>query len=100
MGKNFKASRWDILCTIAFPGALPFVMAGVRLGLGMGLVFVTLAEMIGAKSGIGYLIWSSWEIFAIEKMYVGIFSIALTGLIFNKALTQLEGWLIPWKTTP
>ena len=61
VGKSFKASRWDTFRTIALPGALPFIMTGVKLGAGLALILIAVAEMVGAKSGIGYMIWSAWE---------------------------------------
>ena len=54
VGHNFKASRWDVFRTIALPGAMPMIMTGVKLGIGMGLVLIAIAEMVGAKSGLGY----------------------------------------------
>lgn len=97
VGKNFKAGRWDTFRTIALPGALPFIMTGVKLGAGLGLILIAIAEMVGAKSGIGYMIWSAWETFEVEKMYVGLFVIALIGFALTLALNELERWLIPWK---
>ena len=64
VGKSFKASRWDTFRTIALPGALPFIMTGIKLGAGLALILIAIAEMVGAKSGIGYMIWSAWETFA------------------------------------
>ena len=71
VGRNYKASRWNMFWTIALPGALPVIMTGFKLGIGIGLILIAVAEMIGAKSGLGYLIWSAWETFAVEQMYVG-----------------------------
>ncbi len=61
VGQNFKASRWNTFWTIALPGALPVIMTGFKLGIGIGLVLIAVAEMVGAKSGLGYLIWSAWR---------------------------------------
>jgi NitT/TauT family transport system permease protein len=97
VGRTFKASRWNTFWTIALPGALPFIMTGVRLGIGMGIVLIAIAEMIGAKSGLGYMIWSAWETFAVEQMYVGLFVIAIIGFIVTAALTEIEKILIPWR---
>ena len=97
VGKNFRAGRWDTFRTIALPGALPFIMTGIKLGAGLGLILIAIAEMVGAKSGIGYMIWSAWETFEVEKMYVGLFVIALIGFALTLALNELERWLIPWK---
>ena len=99
VGKNFEASRWNTFCTIALPGALPFIMTGIRLGIGMGLVLIAVAEMIGAKSGLGFMIWNAWETFSVEKMYVGLFVIAMIGVTLTLLLQELERILIPWRAT-
>jgi NitT/TauT family transport system permease protein len=97
VGKSFKASRWDTFRTIALPGALPFIMTGVKLGAGLALILIAVAEMVGAKSGIGYMIWSAWETFAVAKMYVGLFVIALIGFAISFLLNEVERWVIRWK---
>ena len=97
VGKNYKANRWNTFWTIALPGALPVIMTGFKLGMGIGLVLIAVAEMIGAKSGPGYMIWSAWETFSVEQMYVGLFMIALIGFVLTFALNELERFIIPWK---
>jgi ABC-type nitrate/sulfonate/bicarbonate transport system permease component len=97
VGRNYKANRWNTFWTIALPGALPVIMTGFKLGIGIGLILIAVAEMIGAKSGLGYLIWSAWETFAVEQMYVGLFMIALIGFVLTLVLNELERWIIPWK---
>ena len=97
VGHNFRASRWQVFRTIELPGALPLVMTGVKLGVGMGLILIAIAEMIGAKSGLGYMIWNAWEVLSVETMYVGLLMIALLGFLFTFALNELERWIIPWK---
>lgn len=72
-------------------------MSGVKLGVGMGLILIAVAEMIGAKSGLGYMIWNAWEILAVETMYVGLIMIAVLGFVFTLILNELERWIIPWK---
>jgi ABC-type nitrate/sulfonate/bicarbonate transport system permease component len=97
VGQNFKASRWNTFWTIALPGALPVIMTGFKLGIGIGLVLIAVAEMVGAKSGLGYLIWSAWSTFAVEQMYVGLFVIAIIGFLITLGLNELERVVIPWK---
>jgi len=97
VGKSFKASRWDTFRTIALPGALPFVMTGIKLGAGLALILIAVAEMVGAKSGLGYMIWSAWETFAVAKMYVGLFTIALIGFGISILLREVERVIIRWK---
>jgi NitT/TauT family transport system permease protein len=97
VGKNFRASRWQVFRTIALPGAMPSIVAGVKLGVGMGLILIAIAEMIGAKSGLGFMIWNAWQILAVETMYVGLVVIALLGFVFTVLLNELEHYIIPWR---
>jgi len=97
VGKSFKASRWDTFRTIALPGALPFIMTGIKLGAGLALILIAVAEMVGAKSGLGYMIWSAWETFAVANMYVGLFTIALIGFGISFLLREVERLVIRWK---
>jgi ABC-type nitrate/sulfonate/bicarbonate transport system permease component len=97
VGRNFQAGRWSTFWTIALPGALPVIMTGFRLGIGIGLVLIAVAEMVGAKSGLGYLIWSAWSTFEVEQMYVGLFVIAIIGFLLTIGLNELERIVIPWK---
>src|SRR5580700_8100657 len=97
VGRNYKASRWNTFWTIALPGALPVIMTGFKLGIGIGLILIAVAEMIGANNGLGRLIWSAWETFAVEQMYVGLFMIALIGFALTVLLNELERFIIPWK---
>jgi NitT/TauT family transport system permease protein len=95
VGHNFGASRWEMFRTIALPGALPFIMTGVKLGAGMGLILIAIAEMIGAQSGLGYMIWNAWTILSVNTMYVGLIVIALIGFLLTVGLNELERMLIP-----
>jgi NitT/TauT family transport system permease protein len=97
VGRNFGAGRLATLWTIALPGALPVIFAGIRLGWGVSLLLLVTAEMVAAKSGLGYLIWQSWQTFTIEEMYVGLVTIAALGMFSFWLLDVLEGWLIPWR---
>jgi NitT/TauT family transport system permease protein len=97
VGRNYGAGRLATLWTIALPGALPVIFAGIRLGWGVSLLLLVTAEMVAAKTGLGYLIWQSWQTFAIEEMYVGLVTIALLGMLSFWLLDVLEGWLIPWR---
>lgn len=97
VGKSFKASRWNMFRTIALPGALPFIMTGVKLGAGLGLILIAVAEMVGARSGLGYMVWSAWETFSVEQMYVGLFMFAAIGFSLSALLNLVERWIIPWE---
>lgn len=97
VGKNFRAGRWQVFRTIALPGAMPSIMAGVKLGVGMGLILIAIAEMVGAKHGIGFMIWDAWQILTVETMYVGLTIIAVLGFLFSAILNEVESLILPWR---
>lgn len=77
-------------------GALPMIEAGVRLSLGVSLLALVGAEFVGAKSGIGFLVWNSWQVFDIEAMFVGIVVIGVLGWAFFFAVDEIERRVLPW----
>lgn len=97
VGRNFGASRFNMFRTVALPGALPLIMTGIKLGAGMGLVLIAIAEMVGAKQGLGYMIWNAWELFDVQTMYVGLFIIAIIGFVLNTGFDALERVIVPWR---
>jgi ABC-type nitrate/sulfonate/bicarbonate transport system permease component len=98
VGKNYHAGRLMMFTDIALPGALPMILTGLKLGMGVALLVIVSAEFVGAKSGIGYLIWTSWQVFQVEKMYVGLLVSAVIGFVSAILLNGLEGLLVPWKS--
>ena len=98
VGRNYGASSLATIWTIALPGALPVIFSGVRLGWGVSLLLLVTAEMVAAKSGLGYLIWNSWQIGLIDDVYVGILTVAVLGMISFGLLDLLERWMIPWRS--
>lgn len=97
MGRNYGASHVKFFWTVAIPGALPMIWAGLKLGMGMGLILIAVAEMMGTKAGIGYLIWESWQTFSVERMYVGLLVISWLGFAITLLMDEAERKLIPWK---
>lgn len=97
VGRNFGAGRWQTFRTIALPGAAPLIMAGVKLGVGMGLILIAIAEMVGAQNGIGYMIWNAWQLMTVDTMYVALIVIAVLGFALTVLLDEVERRILPWK---
>jgi len=97
VARNYGAPWRKLFTRVIIPGALPHIFAGLRLSLGVSLIVIVSAEFVAAKSGIGYLIWTSWESLVIEKMFVGIIVITLLGVVFNASLKEVERLCIPWR---
>jgi 1,4-dihydroxy-2-naphthoate octaprenyltransferase len=97
VARNAGANWWQQLRTVALPGALPGIFSGLRIALGFSLLVIVGTEMLAAKDGIGYLIWNSYQTFAIEKMYVGLVVTALLGWLLNFVMDEVERVVIPWR---
>ncbi|PXY27894.1 ABC transporter permease [Prauserella muralis] len=97
VAKNFGARRWQVFRTVALPGAMPSIMTGVELGAGLGLILIAIAEMVGANSGLGFMIWNAWELYSVETMYVGLLVIALIGYGLALLLGQVARIVTPWQ---
>ncbi len=95
--RSFSASRLQIFRKVLIPSALPFIVAGLRLGIGRGLVGVVVGEFIGARAGLGYMIFRSSQGFEIDAMWVGVFLLAGTGVLAVILLQKFEQRLAPWR---
>lgn len=96
VARAFGARPLDFYLTVALPGALPGIVTGVRLGAGMALLLIVAAEMIAAQAGLGYLIWTSYQTFELEKMFLAFAVIAFLGWLQSLGLARLERTLLPW----
>jgi NitT/TauT family transport system permease protein len=95
--RSFSASRAQIFTKVLIPSALPFIVAGLRLGIGRGLVGVVVGEFIGARAGLGYLIFRSSQAFQIDAMWAGVFLLAGTGVLAVIVLQKVERRMAPWR---
>lgn len=98
VARNYGASRLVMFSRIVFFGALPMTFAGLRVALAISFIVVVAAEFVVAKSGIGYLIWSSWELLKVDAMFVGIVTIGLLGVVTSTVFREIERLAIPWKS--
>lgn len=94
---NYGASRWQVFRTVAIPGAMPSIMTGIELGAGLGLILIAIAEMVGAQSGLGYMVWNAWQLYSVETMYVGLLAIAVIGYLLALLLGAVSKRLTPWR---
>lgn len=96
-GQNLGARGFEFYRRIALPGALPSIFTGFRVGLGVALIIIVGVEFVGATSGIGYLIWNSWQLFNINRMFAGLLVLAALGHLSSLALDELQKRLVPWR---
>jgi len=96
--RSFGANARQIFFKVSLPSALPFIFAGFRLGIGRGLIGVVVAELFGARTGVGQLIQQSAETFNMPALFAGVTILALAGILMTSGFVWLERKLIPWGT--
>ncbi len=99
VGRAYLASERQILLKVVFPAALPFIMAGVRLAVGRGLVGMIVAELFTAITGLGAMLTLYGNIFETAKMFVVIIVLGLLGVGLIQATQALERRMARWKET-
>jgi NitT/TauT family transport system permease protein len=97
IARAYGARPRDVFVTVAWPGALPAVFTGLKLGMGFALIVIVGAELLGSDAGIGFLIWRSYQIFAIDVMFAGLLVTAVLGWLATMALDWIERWAMPWR---
>jgi len=99
VAKNYGAGNWVLFTRVVFFRALPLIFAGLKIALAVSFVVLVAAEFVASKTGIGYLIWNSWELLQVDDMFVGIVVIGILGLITAVLFQEIERKVIPWKDT-
>jgi NitT/TauT family transport system permease protein len=95
--RAFGADARQIFLKVSLPSALPFIMAGLRLGIGRGLIGVVVAELFGARAGLGLMITQAAETFNMAHLFAGVVILAFAGVALSAAFSYLEKILMPWK---
>jgi sulfonate transport system permease protein len=96
VGRAFRCSEQQLWFNIVIPAALPFIVTGLRLALGRGLIGMVLADLYTAISGIGYLIVRTASTFQVNKMFVPIVTLGVLGVTLTALLRLAETYLAPW----
>lgn len=90
VAKSFGAGDLQVLRTIVFPSTAPFILSGIRLGIGRALMGVIVAEFYGANEGLGYLLSLYGGTFQIDKYIAVVLLIVMVGLIFTQTVHYFE----------
>jgi ABC-type nitrate/sulfonate/bicarbonate transport system permease component len=95
--RSFGASEWLLFKTVVLPSTIPFILTGMRLGLGRAIVGVMVGELYAATAGIGFMITVAGATFQTDKVFVGVLIFALTGMIGMELLTRVERRFDKWR---
>jgi NitT/TauT family transport system permease protein len=96
MLRSFGATPRQIFFKVSLPSATPFILAGLKLGIGRGLIAVVVAEMFGSRAGLGRLISQSADAFNMPELFAGVILLAGAGITMTAGFSWLEGKLVPW----
>lgn len=93
---SFGARRLQVIVKVLVPSAVPFVIAGIRLAVGRGIVGVVVGELFGSQAGLGHLILISGQTFDVASLFVGILLLAAAGVGLTALVQSVEGRIAKW----
>jgi len=95
--RSFGATEWQIFKSVVLPSTVPFLISGLRLGVGRALIGVMVGELYAATAGIGFMITVAGATFQTDKVFVGVLIFAITGMISMDLLGRLEKRFDKWR---
>lgn len=96
--KDLGASRTQVQLKVVIPSAIPSIFAGLQLGMGVTIILVVAAEMIGGsgQGGMGYLLISAGQVMETEKVFASLVVLAVMGAVIIKLQQWLDRKIAPW----
>jgi NitT/TauT family transport system permease protein len=89
--------KFDVFRKVLIPASLPTVFTGIRMGAVFTFFMLIGAEMIGATSGLGFMIMQAQMVMQIPRMWVGIVTVAILGILINYVIVLIEKRMTGWK---
>lgn len=93
---NLGANPFAMFVRVIVPAATPYILSGLRIGIGTGFICMIVAEMIAVNNGLGYRILEAREYFWSDKIIAGMFTIGLLGLAIDICVDKLNNYLLRW----
>jgi NitT/TauT family transport system permease protein len=94
--RNLGAGEWTIFTRVMLPAAMPYILAGVRIGIGTAFIVVIVSEMIAVNDGLGFRILEAREFMWSDKIIAGMLTIGLLGLGLDTGVSRLNNHLLRW----
>ena len=94
--QDLGATRAQVFVKVILPGALPNIFTGLRLGIGMALILVFITEIEATKAGLGFLLWEAFQLLDTTRVFVGVVTFGVLGILSSWALQWLERVCCPW----
>jgi NitT/TauT family transport system permease protein len=97
VANSFGANDWLLFRSIIFPSAVPFLLAGLRLAIGRGMIGIVVGELYGSAAGIGMMINQAGSRFQTDKVFVGVLTIVAAGVILVEVVRRIEQRVEVWR---
>jgi ABC-type nitrate/sulfonate/bicarbonate transport system permease component len=97
VARSFAASEWFMFRSIIAPSAIPFLLAGLRLAIGRGMIGIVVGELYGGAIGVGFMINRAGALFETDVVFVGVFAIVAAGLALTEAVRRIEITVSAWR---
>jgi ABC-type nitrate/sulfonate/bicarbonate transport system permease component len=94
---SFGAGEWLFFRSIILPSAVPFLLAGLRLAIGRGMIGIVVGEVYGSSGGIGMMISQAGSRFQTDRVFVGVLTIVAAGVILVEVLRRIERRVEVWR---
>lgn len=94
---SMGASRAQVVRHVVLPSALPEILVGLRIGMGVGWTTLVAAEMVAADAGLGKMVYNASNFLRTDVVILGIIAIGFVAYVFEMAMRWLERALVPWK---
>ncbi len=95
--RNLGANKATLFVRVIVPAALPHILTGLRVGIGVAFICVIVAEMIAVNNGLGYRIIEAREYFWSDKIIAGMITIGLLGLTIDTVMSRINNYLLRWR---
>lgn len=97
MGQSFGLGWLSIVRKIIIPAALPGILSGLRISLGIAIILLVAAEMLGASYGIGAYILEAGSLYDLERLFAGVTILSIFGITISWLISLLERRLLKWR---
>jgi nitrate/nitrite transport system permease protein len=89
VARVLNLSEWKIATKIMLPSAMPYILTGIRLSIGVAWLVIVAAEMLTGGVGLGFWVWDEWNNLNVEHILIAIFVVGIVGLLLEQALLLL-----------
>jgi taurine transport system permease protein len=94
---SMGASKFQVVRHVIMPGAMPEILVGLRIGMGVGWTTLVAAEMVAADAGLGKMVFNASNFLRTDVVILGILIIGAVAAAFELLMRWIEGWAVPWK---